>query len=804
MAKLLLTLSALLISRAAHSEPVVLVTEGRPSATVILPEKPLPSQQLAAEELVTFLKKMSGVELPLCRANNLPEGKTGVRILVGGSALVTELGLRVDELPREGFLMRTVGDALVLAGEDGAAYPKVKDPFHIYVRTGTLFAVYAFLEDVLGVRWLWPGETGEVAPQQTTVRVPPLDRRDGPRFFKRQLRPMFSSNWLKRYREKVRFYDDAVIRQLQRDEALWLKRMRMGRNRIIHYGHAFDRWWERYGKEHPEYFALLEDGRRGPKHAMSPGTVKMCVSQPNFWDRLVRDFTKAHERSPELIQSVNCCGNDGSDGFCTCENCRAWDVPGQKSLSDRYCRFYNAVAERLALVNPDAWVTAYAYSRYRLAPVKTRLRDRVLVGFVGFGYPSTEEARAATRADWLAWSRAGARLFVRPNALIWGHGMPYLYTHALADDFRFCAQNGMLGTDFDSLTGYWATTGPTYYVLAKLHWHPEADVEQLLDGYYSAFGPAAEHVRRYFDFWEEWTHKFTDPKVWERVYELSPTSSMRGRVKVVPELYGEEDFKEGAEILKRAEEAVAESPAAERARVEHLRLGLEQARLTAAALAATLGNVSNWKSTNVEAVLNAARALEKFRLEIVRQNVTNVYYLTYQEAWLGDLTGMRMAELVGDRQAVVRLTTDNWLFEFDPEKKGDEGKWYLPSHNVKSWVRMRVDMPWEKTDVGKAWKEEHGEDYNGLAWYRCGFIVPEKYHGKRLKVFFGAVDEDTKVWINGKHVGDHPYVKPDDWQVPFEFDIGEVVRPGGNTIVVRVEDNAGAGGIYKPVWILRD
>jgi hypothetical protein len=40
------------------------------------------------------------------------------------------------------------------------------------------------------------------------------------------------------------------------DVDLWLKRMRMGESLILNYGHAFTRWWHKYGKAHPEYFAL--------------------------------------------------------------------------------------------------------------------------------------------------------------------------------------------------------------------------------------------------------------------------------------------------------------------------------------------------------------------------------------------------------------------------------------------------------------------------------------------------------------------------------------------------------------------
>ncbi|MBM4047049.1 MAG: DUF4838 domain-containing protein, partial [Planctomycetes bacterium] len=638
--RMALLLFAVLTAALASVEALTLVQDHEPAAVIVLPDSPAPSQTLAAEELQRYVERISRAKLPIVTASKLPGDDARVRVHVGNSPRVAELGVKIAELPREGFVIKTVGNNLVLAGEDGTASDKATDPFHPYVRTGTLFAVYAFLEDELGVRWLWPGETGEVVPKQSTIKVGSLDRKEHPLLFKRQLRPTLDPRWIKAHKEEVSFIPAEVLEKLSRDEAVWLKRMRMGRGQQVNYGHAFTTWWQRYGQEHPEYFALQPNGQRGPHHPRAADTVKMCVSEPKLWDKLIEDFVAAHKLNPELVRSVNGCENDGSGGFCTCERCRGWDVPSRVDkgkdgkeyvvLSDRYCKFWNALGERLAKIAPEAWVTGYAYSRYRLAPVETRLRDNILTGFVGFGYPSTPEARQATREDWLAWAKAGTKLFLRPNALLAGHGMPYVYTRALAEDFVFCGQNGMRATDFDSLTGFWATTGPTYYVLAKLHWTPSLNVAKLLDDYYSHFGPAAKDVQAYFDFWEGWTLRFADLKVRDRIYELSPTSGARGFVKVLPEVYREEDFGAGRPFLERAKAAAEKGTPEHRQRVEHLRLGFEHARLTVRALAAASGT-SAWKSTDVSEILQAARDLVAFRKRIAALNVTNVAWLTYNE-----------------------------------------------------------------------------------------------------------------------------------------------------------------------------
>ena len=68
-----------------------------------------------------------------------------------------------------------------------------------------------------------------------------------------------------------------------------------------------------------------------------------------------------------------------------------WNKPGASltgSLSDRYARFFDAVYSELAKTAPDAWVTAYAYEQYRDPPVNYTIRGNVMMGYVGFSYPS--------------------------------------------------------------------------------------------------------------------------------------------------------------------------------------------------------------------------------------------------------------------------------------------------------------------------------------------------------------------------------------------------------------------------------
>lgn len=134
----------------------------------------------------------------------------------------------------------------------------------------------------------------------------------------------------------------------------------------------------------------------------------------------------------------------------------------------------------------------------------------------------------------------------------------------------------------------------------------------------------------------------------------------------------------------------------------------------------------------------------------------------------------------------------NWKFKLDLFRTGHlpKFKWYQEDMNEKGWKSIRLGN-WEK----------QGYDYDGIAWYRIRFTMPEKINCNAVELAFGGVDESAWVWLNGTYLGCHD-IGPDGWNIPFSLDCTEEVRWGKeNVMVVRVLDTRFAGGIYKPVHI---
>lgn len=767
---------------------LTLVEGGQPSSAVVVPTEPCLVVRYAAEELQLHIEKATGVRLQCLREDQVA-GKPGSYVFLGPCEATRNAGVDGTRAEPDGFVIKTVGDDLFIAGGDDDG-----DPLQLSTHAGTLFGVYELVESVLNVRWLWPGKLGEHIPTTSRVAVPEMDRTWAPQLQQRNLRRTLASS---RLRGKTAYSRDA-LKQVLHDEAVWLRRQRMGRYGNMRYGHAFTSWWQRYGETNPEYFNQLETGRREP--LQGPKNVSMCVSEPAFRQRIVENWLAAKERPP----NVNVCEND-THGLCCCERCLAWDEPlpptpsssrylgpNERVVTNRYARFYLAVQQLAAQHVPDTRVIGYAYVNYFPAPdAAVKLNKQVLIGLVpDTFFPRTTAEQSWVLAQWEGWGNTGASLFLRPNYFLDGYCMPHIFAHQFGAEFAHAARNGMMATDFDSLTSMWSAQGPNLYLLGRMHVRPQADVEALLDEYYAGFGPAASAVRAYFSYWERLLQ--------ENVTEWREAKlGWSGMPKSVHTFYTPPRFAEGARLLTAAVSA-ADGDDLATARVRFLHKGFEHARLSAETAAAVAASKANGNLTGfIEAILK----LDEYRRSIERDNVANLGFCawTEQRAWDRDLAGMMKG-----REIVLQLPLE-WKMRWDPDEVGQQQKWFAPDADQAAWLPVRTDAAWEKQAVGEAWKADHGIDYNGLAWYRVAFPVAKEQADVALALIFGAVDEGATVWLNGEHVGTHPFKKPEDWYVPFEMDVAKQLRIGApNELVVLVEDRSGLGGVWKPVFLVRD
>lgn len=795
-----------------------LVNNGQAKAIIVTPENPLPIVAYAAREFQDHVQKSSGIILDIVSEDAIPSDSRS-KIFIGSGKTTAEAALSTEDLENNGFWIASTENALFLLGKDGKGIPPRDDSSPM----GTLFAVYQWLDNQLGVRWLWPGENGAFIPKKTEITEPGNRRKVyTPALLHSRLRyangPVFG-RWKDVLSPKE--WDKFV-----HDTAVWLRRHRFARDTSLEYGHGYTKYWKRFGAEHPEWFAQQPGGKRGPIDNATE-LVQLCVSNSGLQDQILKDWQTQRKTHPTLPW-INGIENDRrrEDPPCHCPKCRSWDVkaqgsseggslffvdskkPGQPApearlLSDRYARFWMELLAKGKKLDPKATVFGYAYADYTEPPVQTKLSEDVIVGIVPpFTYPVPEQDRKGFEKLWDGWASTGCRMVLRPNYTLAGAALPYLYPHQFARDFNHAAKHGLIATDFDSLTSMWGTQGPNLYVIGRLNEDPTRKVGDILEEYYGTFGKAAPFVRDYFDYWEKITSERVIPEFGKNI----PDFMWTGLYLNANQVYRAEDMAHAQNLLTQAAAAVT-ADSEEAARVAFVQKGLDHTRLSLEAVEAfkNAAAAPDDAARKTELIRRIGK-LDAFRKTIVSDHVVDLVFLNFLEERAG--FGRKQLKMQEGREIAAELPLF-WRFQWDPEKAGESKGWQQAGFNDADWLQARTDRAWTAQPVGRDWKEEHGSPFAGSAWYRTTFTVPEKFADRKLFLSFGAIDEGGEIWVNGQPVASRkfdPVQTPDLWKEAFLVDISAAANPQGtNTIAVRVDKNhGGAGGIWKRVSVLAE
>ena len=459
---------------------------------------------------------------------------------------------------------------------------------------GTAFAVADFLEKYAGVRFLWPGELGTVAERAKPVTVkngldlyiPPFD-----------------------WRLTNSFHYGSRNRTVQENFNLdnWLNHQKVGQSVRAHRGsgfqHAFENLMPRevYGKEHPEYYALVSPekwiGEPKPdkptrlSDPTMPGPWQLCTSNPDV-RRIIAE--KLAATKSEGIQSIS--PNDGY-GFCECDNCKAQDgKDAERSKNSRYFvltnRMYNFaedIANQVKKLNPKAKVGMFAYSFYDGVPDgKIKFPGNMYLSYCYLVYETKSKAdEDVINNKILGLAATGAKVIGREY---WGthYTMEYPLSHSRKIDRNIKTLYQGKAAGIYGETG--ASFGPRatdLYILAKLSWNPTLKREDILmDFCVSAFGKKAAPVMfELFEKIEDHVEKGFAADVEKSCpnYKFYKNSYSKNNY-VMARMFNHdfinmcnEYFRKAAKLVKTPEQ---------KARLQYIRNGVNYARATSDALCA--------------------------------------------------------------------------------------------------------------------------------------------------------------------------------------------------------------------------
>jgi len=455
-------------------EPALnLTTDGKTDCVIVVAKDAIAPEQTAVRELQDHLLKVTDAAFPVRSEDRVsPAAK---QIVVGPCERFRKAcpDVDIDALAHDGIVIRTVGETLFLAG----GRPR-----------GTLYAVYTFLEDVVGCRW-WSSRAGEsFIPKKPTLSVPPLRIIHVPRL---------------RYREA--FYRDAF-------EGVHAARLKCnghfarttpeygGHYRLIGWCHTFYPLLppEKYFKDHPEWYSLIGDKRVSQD-------AQLCLTNQAMRAEFTRNAL-AWVRADPSAGIISIAQND-CHGACQCPACQAV-VKREGAESGLLIEFVNTVAEGIEKEFPGFLVETLAYQYTRSAPKSARPRKNVIVRLCtiecSFSQPlATGTQNKAFRMDIDAWSAIAPQLYIWDYTTVFSNYIqPHPNLRVLAPNVRYFAENKTIGLFEQGDSGCSCSDFPELraWLLAHLMWDPSRDdralIDEFLRGYY---GPAAGPLREYIN-----------------------------------------------------------------------------------------------------------------------------------------------------------------------------------------------------------------------------------------------------------------------------------------------------------------
>lgn len=739
----------------AGAGEVVLVAEGNPGAILLLPETAHADEELAAKEIQEHVEKMSGAKLPIVH-----------QAADGSFAPALSRGERETALVRIGASLTPDAEKAIRDFAGRTAPPADPSPSSLLLRVrpsgvalaglspeGTLFAAYELLEQ-LGCRWFMPGEIGTVIPERRTVSLREQETIQIPSFPHRHLQ--------------------AVAPRLP-----WYRRMRLG-GMVFPSCHGLP--IQADFKKQPELYALV-GGKRHPS--------QWCVSNPEVLRRTieaVKNYFRQNPTSPWIGMGPN----DGS-GFCECPNCRAldagdWDpFSNEMSVTDRYIHFFNAVLAEVHKEFPGKKIAFYCYHVYMRPPLREKPDPCITLAFApitlcrvhGMNNPICPD-RSYYRGIMTAWGKLLPEIFERGYYFnLACPGFPFSKVHCVRDEIPFAKKAGITGWRVECMPA-WGVDTPTLYVVTKLYWDADRDVDALLDDFYgSFFGPAAKPMKSYFERMDA---------------ALKNADHHTGCSFCVPHFYPPDVRKASLKDLKRAEKLAGNTVYGKR--VAMFRLVFDALE----AFDEMIARRNAFDFVMAKAALDRLRKIQEAAVAHDPPLLNPRAAPSYTQRFWAQAVERGFEHTTGGNELVAALP-DRWRFIIDPRRVGEDLGYWRTELSGGNWQTILTSSA--------SWSDQGLHYYKGDAWYRTTVEIPAKFKGRKIMLWFGGVDESAKVWVNGKLVkvlaGDKLLDETPHWPfIPFDCDATEAVLPGEkNAVAVRVTnvvlDEIGTGGITAPV-----
>lgn len=354
--------------------------------------------------------------------------------------------------------------------------------------------------------------------------------------------------------------------------------------------------------------------------------------------------------------------------------------------------------------------------------------------------------------------------------------VPFSKISVWKDDIPWLKEKGCIGLNIECL--YMPHLyGPHIYLVSRMAWDAELDVEAVMDDFYTKFcGPAAQHIKAY----------------WERIDEAYRTTSVHaGSFHGVHAFWTSELLKACQDDLSAAAKA-AGGDSLIRRRVAMFQLGLDNAKHYAAWREAINRCDFATAQKSYDALMASMNSAFDQRL-----HPTSKYKHGYVPRFLGNLQTAGLARVSDGRKVVVQLP-DEWMFRYDAEAAGESAGWYKApvAEDAEGWQKVKT--------YSATLNEQQIPEQLTWMWYQTSFRTPKNMPDGATTLWFMEPDgNEIKVWLNGEVIMEEGKIRS---RQPLDIELGNRLKPDTEYVVtLKLHHNwiseLMLGGILRPVMV---
>ncbi len=497
----------------SDGDTLCLARDGKTDYVIVAGNSANAAETFAIEELRSYLEKAAAAGFTVTQESDLPSGVHG--IYVGWTEFSRSQNIDSSKLDEQEWVIKTVGQDLVLTGGRPV---------------GSLYAVYEFLENQVGCRWL--DRDTEIVPHRPALTISKLEVRTKPTFRYRTIYTGLSA---------VTNSSDVLAR-----EGLFQERNK-STDPLTKFGpvphgspgphHTFYAYSIHFPDDHPEYFSMNAEGKR-ERATSGVGPGQFCLTNPevrkllltilkNFIAQDRQSAAKAGRPAPRIYDISQ---NDNGS-FCVCPACQAF-VEKEGSQSALLIDCINELADGIRDEYPDVLIMTFAYYYTLKPPKNVKPRDNVMIRLAqgnGEWTPGAEAAKCGADFfrpmshpinrilcdDLISWAQLAKHMAIWDYWVLYPVGgafptpyfpTPYVNAACLQPDLQLFANNHVDNVfveceDPDRVLSF---STLKLWLGQKLLQNPNQPLEPLLNSFMEGYyGSAAPKMREYLAYLEE-------------------------------------------------------------------------------------------------------------------------------------------------------------------------------------------------------------------------------------------------------------------------------------------------------------